>query len=210
MSTTGEAHVRRMTLLGFTPREKERGMAGGTELNWGKLKELILYLSQSSLAHGQDPGFGYVKLNKQLYRADTEAFRLLGASITGETYEKQDYGPVGRHVPIVLDELGAAGYLRWQFVERGEHTQKVPTATEPPDLAGFTKDELVVIDTALAELLPLGGKQVSEWSHHESAGWRVVSIGQEISYETSIISSAKPPKEAVEQLRQRVLSNNWD
>ena len=37
-----------------------------------------------------------VKLNKLLYRADFEAFRLLGHPITGETYEKQEFGPVAR------------------------------------------------------------------------------------------------------------------
>jgi Protein of unknown function (DUF4065) len=185
-------------------------MAGGREFDAGKLKELVLYVSRASLEREHDPGFGYVKLNKILYRADTEAYRVLGQSITGETYEKQDWGPVGRHLPVVLDELGAAGYLRWQFAERGPYTQKIPTATEAPDLSRFSEGELGMIEQALAELFPMGGKEASEWSHRESAGWRVAGIGDEIPYETTLISSAKPPPEAVEQLRQRLLTNTWD
>jgi len=64
----------------------------------------VLYLSQRS---ADDPGFGMVKLNKLLYRADFEAYRLLGHSITGAVYEKQDFGPVARPLPIALDELAA-------------------------------------------------------------------------------------------------------
>lgn len=182
-------------------------MAGGRELDRAKLKDLVLYFARES---AKDEGFGMVKLNKLLYRADFEAYRLLGRSITGETYEKQEWGPVGRHVPIVLDELGAAGYLRWQFMERGEHTQKIPTATEVPDLSQFQSEELQLISEVLAELLPYGGKSVSEWSHQASAGWRVVDIGEEIPYETSLIASESPPEKAVEQLRQRVLADSWD
>lgn len=182
-------------------------MAGGTEFKRGKLKELVLYLAQAS---ADDSGFGMVKLNKLLFRADFEAYRLLGRSITGEEYEKQDYGPVARHLPIVLDDLAAAGYIIWHRVAAGAYTRKVPEAVEPPDMVDFTDDEQAIIDRTLTELVPFGGKTVSEWSHLESAGWRVAEVGQEIPYETAIVSSKEPPPHAVEQLRQRVLSGNWD
>ena len=90
-------------------------MAGRAEFNSGKFKELVLYLSQAS---GEDEGFGMVKLNKLLYRSDFEAFRLLGSSITGATYERQDYGPVARELLIALDELAKRGYIGWQHVAK--------------------------------------------------------------------------------------------
>jgi uncharacterized phage-associated protein len=187
-------------------------MAGGREFDWGRLKELVLFVSQES---AQDEGFGLVKLNKLLYRADTEAYRLLGASITGETYEKQDYGPVARHLPIVLDELGAAGRLDVLRIPSGEHLRKVPKPrndeTAQPDMSLFTEAERELIERALAELAVYGGKSVSEWSHREAAGWRVAGIGDEISYESSLIARvADVDPEAKEKLRQRVLTNNWD
>jgi hypothetical protein len=187
-------------------------MAGGIEFNWGKFKELVLYVSRES---AEDEGFGLVKLNKLLYRADTEAYRLLGHSITGETYEKQDYGPVARHLPIVLDELGSAGRLEVLRVPSGDYTRKVPTTRQDdeaqPDASVFTPDELVVIKATLAELAVYGGKSVSDWVHEESAGWRVADIGDEIPYESSLVGKASDVHpEAVEELRQRVLANNWD
>src|SRR5919109_351200 len=67
-------------------------VSSGREYSEGRLKELVLYLACAS--ETADPGFGMVKLNKLLYRADFEAFRRLGHSLTGETYQKQAYGPV--------------------------------------------------------------------------------------------------------------------
>lgn len=175
-------------------------MAGKSEPNWGKLKELILVLSRESLENG-DSGFGYVKLNKLLFRADTEAWRRLGRPITGETYIKREYGPVGSHVPIVLDELGSAGLLTWQLLEHGPHTQKIPHALQEPDFSQFHDHELSVIRDVIAELLELGGKAVSNWSHQESAGWNGVDIGEEIPYVASLIDTSAPDESVFEEFR---------
>jgi Protein of unknown function (DUF4065) len=83
-------------------------MAKPMYFNRGKFKELVIYLCAAAEQAG-DEGFGMVKLNKLLYRADFEAYRLLGHSVTGETYEKQEYGPVARDLPIVLMSLRLPG-----------------------------------------------------------------------------------------------------
>src|SRR2546425_2356963 len=139
-----------------------------------------------------------VKLNKLLYRADFEAYRRLGRSITGETYEKQEWGPVARDLPIVLDELGAAGRLRWQLIPRGPHTRKVPSmvseADAAPDLSTFAEGEREVIEDTLRELATYGGKSASDWSHEESPGWQTVpEYGMEIDYGSAVISTRQVP-----------------
>jgi len=186
-------------------------MAGGRELDTSRLKALALHLSRSS---AKDEGFGMVKLNKLLYRADFEAYRRLGHSLTGETYEKQEWGPVARHLPIMLDELRDDGWLAWQFIPRGPYTRKVPTPKHLEDHPGISEvlneDELQIVEDTLKELARHGGKSVSVWSHEESAGWRVSEIGEAIPYESSLIASGPAPKEAVARLRERVLSGNWD
>lgn len=174
-------------------------MVGAMQFNRGKFKELIVYLSASA-EQAKDEGFGMVKLNKLLYRADFEAYRLLGRPITGETYEKQEYGPVARDLPIVLDELAAAGRLRWQFIPRGPHERKVPTLTDDPDAAAdtsqFSDAERQVIDNTLRELAVHGGKSASEWSHQESAGWQMArEYGDVIDYSTAVISTDPIPPE---------------
>jgi Protein of unknown function (DUF4065) len=188
-------------------------MALAMHFNRGKFKELVIYLCAASEQAG-DEGFGMVKLNKLLFRADFEAYRLLGRPMTGETYEKQEYGPVARDLPIVLDELAAAGRLRWQSIPRGPRTRKVPTMAENPDAAAdmsaFPADERQVIENTLRELAAYGGKGASEWSHEESAGWNVVSeYGEAIDYASTFISTAPIPPEDLERARQFVRDRGW-
>ncbi len=114
------------------------------------------------------------------------------------------------HLPIALEELGRAGYLTWHFQETGPHTQKIPLALESPDTSVFSVAELGIIDAAIDELLSYGGKEVSLWSHEMSAGWRVAEMNAEIPYESSLVSPDDPPAEAIEQLRERVISGKWD
>ncbi len=176
------------------------------EFNRAKFKELVLVLSQAS---AEDEGFGMVKLNKLLYRADFEAFRRTGRPLTGATYEKQDYGPVARPLPIVLDELASHGYIIWQRIAAGPYTRKVPSAAEAPDLSQFSETELKLINDVISELAKYGGKGASEWSHEESAGWNAASIGQEIPYGTAFISTEKLSDAQMKRAIERSSRGNW-
>jgi uncharacterized phage-associated protein len=201
-----------MTLLGFGLGRGD-AVSPGAEFNRGKFKELVLLLSRESLARG-DEGFGMVKLNKLLYRADFEAFRLLGRPLTGETYEKQEYGPVARDLPIVLDELASEQRLYWQQIPRGPYTRKVPAASEAevaqPDISQFSAEELRIIERALGELGEYGGKDASEWSHEQSAGWNVArEFGDAIPYGTALISTEPIPAEDLERAKQFVRDQGW-
>jgi hypothetical protein len=186
-------------------------LAGGIDFNRGKFKELVVFFAAAS---ANDEGFGMVKLNKLLYRADFEAFRLLGQSMTGETYEKQDYGPVARDLPIVLDDLAADGRLYWQLIPRGKYTRKVPTPSGDPDavadMSTFSEGEREVLAKTIAELLPHGGRGSRDWSHKQSAGWNVVSEhGQPIDYGTAFISTRGIPPQDLERARHYVRERGW-
>jgi Protein of unknown function (DUF4065) len=188
-------------------------MTQAMEFNRGKFKELVVYLCASA-ERVEDEGFGMVKLNKLLYRSDFEAYRLLGHSITGETYEKQEFGPVARDLPIVLDDLAAAGRLRWQSIPRGPHTRKVPTVTEEPsstaDTTVFAAEEFAVIQAAERELSGHGGKSASEWSHEQSAGWRMArEYGEAIDYATAIISTDPIPEDDLIRARDFIREQGW-
>lgn len=181
-------------------------MAGGAEFNRGKFKELVLHLAAAS---AEDVGFGMVKLNKLLYRVDFEAYRRRGRSITGATYEKQEFGPVARELLIALDDLGASGYIRWHQIAAGPYTRKVPEAKEPPDLSQFEDEDMAIIADALTDLAAYGGKSVSEWSHEQSAGWRAAEIGQEIGYGSALVSSAGLSDEQMDRALERSRDENW-
>ncbi len=176
-------------------------MAGSTTYNGAKFKELVLLLSERSR---EDEGFGMVKLNKLLYRADFEAYRLLGRSITGETYEKQEYGPVARSLPIALDALAGRHYIEWEHPARGAYTRDVPAARQKADETLFDVSELEIIERTLAELAHHGGKSVSRWSHETSVGWRVKEIGEEIPYSSALLSIRPLSPRAKAELERRV------
>lgn len=185
---------------------RERTMAGGTEFNRGKFKELVIYMSQAS---AEDEGFGMVKLNKLLYRADFEAFRRLGRSITGETYQKEEWGPIAHDLLPILGELENAGRLTVASVPAGPHTRRVPTPSPEPDygiadLAAFSDEEREVIEDTLRELAVHGGRSVSEWSHETSAGWRVKQIGAEIPYSSAVINLTPLSPESAQSIRNRI------
>lgn len=188
-------------------------MAGGIDFDRSKFKELVVYFAQESERAG-DEGFGMVKLNKLLYRTDFQAFRLLGRPITGETYEKQEFGPVARDLPIVLDELGADGRLLWQRIPRGPYTRKVPVISPDdyaqPDLSKFSAEERRLMAQALQELSPHGGRSVSKWSHEQSAGWNLArEYGDAIDYGTEFISTTPIPRQDLERARQFVRDQGW-
>src|SRR5438128_11544173 len=67
--------------------------------NSEKFKTLVLYVIWRT---GDVRDFGATKLNKVLWFSDARAFEALGESITGDTYVRQKFGPVPRHITSVL------------------------------------------------------------------------------------------------------------
>jgi hypothetical protein len=188
-------------------------MAGGIAFDRGKFKELVVYFAEQS-ERANDEGFGMVKLNKLLYRADFLSFLQLGRAITGAVYEKQEFGPVARNLLIVLDELAAHGRLYWQHIPRGPYIRKVPTAYPDdyarPDLTQVSPAELSVMKRTLRELATYGGKRASAWSHEQSAGWNLArEYGDVIDYGSEFISTDRIPQQDLERARQFVRDQGW-
>jgi len=184
-------------------------MAGNREYDQARLENLVLYLASKS---GEDEGYGKVKLNKLLFRADFEAYRLLGASITGEEYKKQEWGPVAAHLPSLLRRFESRGVLTVEEVPAGPYVRQVPVLGEghAPNPEVFSEREREIIDRALAELRAHGARSVSDWSHEKSVGWRLTPTNKPIPYDTAIVMSEPPPEKTTARLRERVLSGKWD
>jgi hypothetical protein len=183
------------------------------DFNRGKFKEMVLYFAMRS-AEQQDEGFGMVKLNKLLFRSDFEAYRTLGCPISGEIYERQEFGPVARDLPIVLDELASSGRLTWENVPAGPHTRNVPRVPgrdeAVPDRRAFSKEELEVMERVLLELATYGGKAVSEWSHEQSAGWNLAAEdGNAIDYRTAFISTDAISANLLREVSDYARNRGW-
>jgi hypothetical protein len=184
-------------------------VAGGREYDQTRFENLVLYLASRST---DDEGYGKVKLNKLLFRADFEAFRLLGASITGEEYKRQEHGPVAAHLPSLLRRFEERGVLTVDEIPAGPYVRLVPVLGEghAPNPEVFSKEEREIIERALDELRLHGAKSVSKWSHEESVGWRLTETDKVIAYETSVIASEPAPEKTLARARERLLSGRWD
>jgi hypothetical protein len=64
------------------------------------MKELVLYLTAKSEG---DSRFSSDKLNKLLFHCDFTAYRQLGRSITGYSYQKLPYGPAPKAAQRAFD-----------------------------------------------------------------------------------------------------------
>lgn len=181
-------------------------MAGNREYDGGKFKELVLLLAWRSK---DDPLMSRVKLNKLLYRADFESFRLYGESLTGASYIRGEFGPMASELPRAEVELGRSGLLGWEIREAGPYEQKVPRALAEPDETKFSERDLEVVDRALAELQMHGGKGASDWSHEQSAGWRVRKNGKEIPYASAYVSTQPLSDEQMERAMRRSREEDW-
>jgi uncharacterized phage-associated protein len=181
-------------------------VAGRTEFNPAKFKELVLLLAERSV---DDPLMSRVKLNKLLYYADFESYRRRGRSITGATYVKGEFGPMAAELPGAEKELGRAGYLTWRTDETGPHPRKIPVALEKADETQFIEEELGLVSDALMDLKDLGGAGARDWSHNNSAGWNLVEDEAPIPYSTTFISTDPIPKEDIERARELALERTW-
>lgn len=181
-------------------------MAGRTEFNRRKFKELILYLAEKS---GDDPGFAATKLNKLMYFVDFEAYRRLGRSITGARYQKLPWGPAAVEFLPLQDELVRDELARLDLRERGGHTQRVTVPLSPSDPRVFLPEEIEIIEAVMEELRPYDATGSSDYSHERSAGWQVVDEGALIPYHTAIVSTEPVPQEDLERARDYVRMRGW-
>src|SRR2546430_4752145 len=107
-----------------------------------KLAELILYIA--TLSEG-DPRFGAVKLNKLLFFADFQAYLRFGKPITGQEYQKLEFGPAPRRLPPVLEELKRAGDVAVRVHDYYGHNQQRVFALREADLSLFTAAEVDLV-----------------------------------------------------------------
>ena len=156
-----------------------------------KLAELMLYISDR---HETDELFGSVRLAKTLFYADFLYYAKTGQSITGERYIRKQNGPMPAALLGTRDQLQRDGSLvvKERFVMG--HTQKRPIAVRTPDLSAFTADEISMVEYVLSKLEGQSATEVSDLSHRFEA-WQLAEDGEEIPYQTALISERQPTVE---------------
>jgi hypothetical protein len=164
-------------------------MNAHTTANDQKLRELILYLATKS---EKDPRFSATKLNKLLFYCDFAAYRQLGSSITGHSYQKLNFGPAPKVMLPVLETMKQDGDCIEIERDHFGYRQKRVVATRPPDVSRLSAQELYLADQIVDDLWESSASQVSDLSH-DFIGWKVAAFGEVIPYETSFVGDPAMP-----------------
>ncbi len=139
-----------------------------------KFVTLIHYICWRS----EDGELGATKLNKVAWLADAWTFLKTGKSLTGETYVKQRFGPVPKHILPVIEQL-----KRKKDIAVKEPTEPFMNreffAPNPPDMSAFTDEERQRIDHAIAFCRGYSAWGIS-CATHELLPWQVAALGEEI------------------------------
>ena len=120
-------------------------------------------------------------LNKYLWFIDILSFNQRGVSITGLTYQKQQYGPTiidQRYKEIsLLDDK----YIRNDY-EDEKGTRTIITSNENFDLSKLKESEIEIINKIIKLLKNKNVTDISNMSHEEE-GWKKTKKFDEISFE---------------------------
>jgi len=154
-----------------------------------KFKELILHVARETEA---DPKCGKTKLYKILFYSDFLAFQKFGVSISGQEYQKLDYGPAPRRAYPVIQSMIRSKSCIWAQRDYFGRPQQKLLALREPDLSLFTAEETAVVHEVIRILAAYDATEVSELSHR-FIGWQVAREGEVIPYSTVALGQPRPP-----------------
>lgn len=155
-----------------------------------KFKRLFHYIVWKT----DDPAkLGATKLNKILWFSDARAFVLHGKPITGETYIRREHGPMASHFGETCRELERAGAIEHWKAKLYSHHQDVFRAKRAPDMSGFAKEELLIIDYFRRYVTEEHtATSISEESH--DYGWEIAKMGERLPYFAILASRGREPE----------------
>lgn len=143
-----------------------------------KFRELVLYVSQKCET---DLRFSTTKLNKILFYADFMHFSRTGKSITGQKYQKLNFGPAPRGMMPVVESMVSEAELKIAPRDYFGRSQKKPIALRSPKIEVFSSSEIAIVDEVIEAVWELTASQISSLSHG-FVGWQVADLGETIPY----------------------------
>ncbi|MGO8044955.1 Panacea domain-containing protein [Rhizobium johnstonii] len=153
-----------------------------------RLKHLLHYVIWKA---GTRPGFGATKLNKAAWFADARSFVLLGKSITGAQYIRQEHGPIPKYGMQVRSELADVGYIS-QSKDHNGHWQF--RALTPAKEEWFSPQEREHIDYWVHHIADNHtAASISEESH--DLGWEIAKMNEVLPFYSILASRIKEPNE---------------
>ncbi len=124
---------------------------------------------------------GAIKLNKTLWYSDTNRYIETGASITGETYVKREFGPASQHILQAIADLVREGKIAVRNAEYFGYNKKEYVALKRPDLSCFSAGEISLADDMI-QMVCCGhtAKSISLVTHDEA--YNSAAMNEEMPY----------------------------
>jgi hypothetical protein len=170
-----------------------------------RLKQMILYVAQRCT---QAERFGWVKLNKILWKADFDAYARRGIPVTGRDYQRLPLGPAPKEMRPLLREMQRESVVQIKRVDFGNDIVEFRTiALIDPDLSRFTEDDLRFVDNSIAYYWDMTGTETSDDSH--GVAWRTHTNGTPLPYELARLSDKPLSDRMLERIISRAKERGW-
>lgn len=169
------------------------------EFDRDKFKAVVHYVIWKA---GSRHKFGATKLNKVLWFADARLYMLTGKSITGATYNRQQFGPVPRQIMPIRHELESEGAISI-IGSRGNGDNTKFRALSPPDELPISDNEREAIDYWIDHIdRDHTATSISDLSH--DYGWEIARMGEELPLAAFMAARIREPNEVeLEEARKR-------
>lgn len=147
-----------------------------------RVKNILLYYIEKG------DGVYFTKMNKLLFYTDFLAYRQMGRGMTGLSYKAIAHGPVPLRWDRIYSFYDEINQEIVQFPDGKAGTKLVSKLS--PDMGGFAKDELEILEYVYQRFKNKTPKQISETSHQEEAWLRNLNSDQLINYEMAFTLKA--------------------
>jgi hypothetical protein len=172
-----------------------------------RFDELVLYIAERTQ---DDKNFGSTKLAKVLFFSDFEAFRDLGAPITGAEYQKWAYGPYPPQLKPARKALEYASRAR--LIKGGDYQadRLMPTRIGPADIraVGITQEQQAIVDAWISRIGQETANEISDFSH-EHPGYQMVDDNEPIPYESAFLAEQSPSDGEIAQATRIARKRGW-
>jgi antitoxin SocA-like protein len=148
---------------------------------------------------------GSVKLQKILWKADTENYMLKGEPITGARYLKRPYGPATNELWPSRERLKASGQIDfWRDTKfAGDYPKDAYKALKPIPSNFLTSEQQKIVDRWINVIcLEHTANSISEETH--GYAWDIAAMGEELPMEAALVDRGREPEgEELEQAKKR-------
>jgi uncharacterized phage-associated protein len=176
--------------MGGMQGERERLAAARYVVNTAKTVEVILWLANAK------PGIDMYHVVKCAFFADKAHLNRYGRPVTGDDYDADTYGPLGRAVygllrrnPIHMLALDSNGELPFRVLE---DRKWLVEADRGPDHKLLSPSDVEALEWALGEVGNLSFEELVELTHQEPA--YIAANGGRMRYE-DLLDASDPDRD---------------